>query len=196
MARRPEPPGASHAARSSTRVASRRWGKSVLATYTCVVPNSTVIGQALQLVPDAPDLAPVPARGPTSATALALDWLHRDTASAFLTETSPELSTLATDAASALGLGTDRERADARIRLAARMVAVGRVQEQTLELALAAALDRRDDAGIVMLNRVLDGVSKRTHRWLEEHRLSCSAGQRSVAVAVNAVGNVTINGER
>ena len=67
---------------------------------------------------------------------------------------------------------------------------------QTLELAMATALDRRDDAGIVMLNRVLDGVSKRTHRWLEEHRLSCSAGQRSVAVAVNAIGNVTINGER
>ncbi len=151
---------------------------------------------ATALVADAPDLAPVPARGPASVTALALDWLHRNTASAFLAETSPELSALATDSASALGLGTDRERADARIRLAARMVAVGRVQEQTLELALAAALDRRDDAGITMLNRVLDGVSKRTHRWLEEHRLSCSAGQRSVAVAVNAIGNVTINGER
>lgn len=166
------------------------------ATYTCAVPNSPVIGQALQLVPDTPDLAPVPARGPASGATLAIDSLHRAAASGFLTETTPELSTLATDAASALGLGTDRERADARVRLAARMIAIGRIQQQTLELALAAALDRRDDAGIVMLNRVLDGVSKRTHRWLEEHRLSCSAGQRSVAVAVNAIGNVTINGER
>ena len=76
------------------------------------------------------------------------------------------------------------------------MITIGRMQVQTLELSLAAAIERRDDAAVLTLSRVVDGVSKRLHRWLEEHRLSCTSAMRPVSVAVNAIGDVTITGER
>ncbi len=158
--------------------------------------NTPANDRALQVVSDAPVLDPVPARDSNKGITLALDRLHLSTASAFLTEPSAELSSLAAAAATTLAIGTDRERTDSRIRLAARMIAIARMQIQTLELSLADALERRDDAGIAMLSRVLETISKRMHRWLEEHRVSCSAAHRSVSVAVNAIGDITITGER
>ena len=160
-----------------------------------VTSNTPVIGQRLTLVPDQDDIPPR-AREPVAGAKVALDWLHRDALAAFVTEAPPDLSQLACDAATALGIGTDRERNDARIRLAARMITIGRMQVQTLELSLAAAIERRDDAAVLTLSRVVDGVSKRLHRWLEEHRLSCTSAMRPVSVAVNAIGDVTITGER
>ncbi len=121
---------------------------------------------------------------------VALDWLCQDAVTAFVDAPSDELTSLAAAVATPLAIGTDRERHDARVRLAARMIATGRVQMQALELSLARALEHRDEAGVVMLNRVLDGVSRRTSRWLEEHRASTSSAPRSVAMAV------TITGER
>jgi hypothetical protein len=101
---------------------------------------------------------------------------------------------LVIDAATPLALGTDRERNDARIRLAARMITVARVQLQTTELALADAVARRDEQAVAMLTRVLDGMSKRLRVWLDEHRLSCTSGQRSVQVAIGTAEGVTILG--
>jgi len=159
------------------------------------VQNTPVISQSITIVPDA-DQAQVSAREPASATKLGMDWLHQDALGAFVIDAPPELVRLASDAATSLGIGTDRERHDARIRLAARMITIGRMQQQTLELSLAAAVERRDDAAVVMLSRVLEGTSRRLARWLEEHRLSCSSAMRPVSVAVNAIGDVTIIGDR
>lgn len=164
-------------------------------TYHSSVLNTPVISQSLTLVPDE-DQKPPRAREPTGATKVAIDWLHQDALGAFVVEAPPGLAQLASDAATSLGIGTDRERNDARIRLAARMIVIGRIQLQSLELSLAAAVEHRDDAAVVTLNRVLEGSSRRLARWLEEHRLSCSSAMRPVSVAVNAIGDVTITGER
>ena len=125
-----------------------------------------------------------------------LDWLHTQAAGAFLGEPSPAVETLAAEAARGLAIGTDRERSDARIRLAACMITSGRTQLQTLELALAAAVNRGDEKGAALISKTLDGVSRRLAVWLQEHRLSCSSSQRSVSVAIGSAGQVAIVGEK
>jgi hypothetical protein len=104
--------------------------------------NTPVNNLPLRLVPDEAEPAGPLAHPSDGARRVGLDVLHREVANAFITEPSAELLALTADAATALGSGTDRERNEARIRLAARIIAVGRMQMQTLELGLTRSSSR------------------------------------------------------
>lgn len=106
-----------------------------------------------------------------------------------------ELQRLTHGSAMSMAVGTHWERNEARIRLTARAIATNRTQAQTLEVALAQCVANGDERRALLISRILDGVTRRLANWLEEHRMSCGAGQRPVSVAIGAAAAVTIVSE-
>ncbi len=89
----------------------------------------------------------------------------------------------------------DADRDDARRRMIARMIASQRAKSLLLEAKRDECLVKRDFAAVGVLDRLLDGTSRRLVALLAEHRQSCGGGQRSVtvtAVAVNRADTVNV----
>lgn len=136
---------------------------------------------------------------PTEAAPFALSAIDTSVAAAFAPDGSPATGALlehALGSARSLAIGTDRQRAEARVRLCARVIATLRAQAATLEIAQGTYVERGEFEKALAVGKILDGIARRTATWLSEHRMSTSGGARAVSIAVGTAENVTVAGER
>ena len=76
-----------------------------------------------------------------------------------------------------------------RVEMLATMIAVHRAKLLLLEARRDDAVEQRDVVGAAMLEKALEGTSRRLVALVAEHRASCSNGHRSVNVTTIAVGD-------
>jgi hypothetical protein len=94
----------------------------------------------------------------------------------------------------AAALAADTEGA-VRRRSLAKMLAIQEALSSQLTALLAAAVARRDDAAVKLLDRALTGAVARCTRLTDELRADAVGGRRAV-VQVGVAQQVTITGER
>ena len=82
-----------------------------------------------------------------------------------------------------------------RRRSLAKMLAIQEALSAQLTCLLAAAVARRDDAAVKLLDRALSGATSRFRLLTEELRAEMTGGRRAV-VQVGIAQNVNVTGER
>lgn len=82
-----------------------------------------------------------------------------------------------------------------RKRSLAKMLAIQEALSAQLTALLAAAVARRDEAAVKLLDRALNGAVSRFRMLTEELRAEMSGGRRAV-VQVGIAQNVNVTGER
>ena len=128
---------------------------------------------------------PKPGLGLTWLDRLPLDALVSDDAANVVEQVRLSAEALAGDQADA-----------ARLRLLSRLLSATRAQVILLEAMINERLAKRDAGGVDLINKVLNGASKRLVLLLAEHRASCASGRRaSVVVAVGNAEHVTVHHE-
>jgi hypothetical protein len=132
------------------------------------------------------DLAP---SDPSTAPRLVLSPLDKAAAVAFAGD--GDLADLIEDArqlAEALA-GDDGDQA--RVRLLARATSAARTQQRVLEVLLGARLAKRDAEGVELINRTLDGVSRRLVALVKQLSVESALSKRpTVYVAHAEEGNL------
>lgn len=78
-----------------------------------------------------------------------------------------------------------------RARMAARAVASGRAQQRVLEALLADRLAARDEAGVALVSKVLDGVTRRLSVWMKHLQVEAALRRRPV-VLINHAEKVNV----
>jgi hypothetical protein len=118
------------------------------------------------------------------APQLALSSLDQAAVAAFMGGDSGEVAELVEDArkmAAALA-GDDGD--GARVRLLSRATAEARTQQRVLEVVLGDRLAKRDVQGVELVNKTLDGVTKRLTALLKQLAMESALAKRpSVYVA-------------
>lgn len=67
---------------------------------------------------------------------------------------------------------------EARVRLTSRCVAAARAQQRILEALLGERLAERDEAGVELVSKVLDGATKRLGMFLKNLATEAALGRR------------------
>jgi hypothetical protein len=80
----------------------------------------------------------------------------------------------------------------ARVRLLARATAAARTQERVLEILLGEQVAKRDVEGVELINRTLDGVSRRLVALVKQLAVESSLRKRPT-VFINHADEVTLN---
>nr|MBK7070636.1 hypothetical protein [Deltaproteobacteria bacterium] len=124
---------------------------------------------------------------------MSLSWLERQTLHIGLPPDDPhlaDLDRLVLQTAQAL---VGPERAEVRLRMTAKALAMARAKLLVVEALLDARLAANDDRGVRQLARVVDGARRHFVALLAEHRHACEGGRRTpVKVTVGQVDAVNI----
>ncbi len=94
----------------------------------------------------------------------------------------------------AAALAADQD-GSVRRRSLAKMLAIQEALSAQLSCLLAAAVARRDEPVVKLLDRALTGATARLRMLTEELRAEMTGGRRAL-VRVGVVGTVSITGER
>jgi hypothetical protein len=123
---------------------------------------------------------------------LGLTAVERRAVEELVTGSNGETAAFVAERAAALAADQD---GSVRKRSLAKMVALHEAQGSQFAALLAAAVARRDEPAVKLLDRALNGAVSRFRMLTEELRAEMTGGRRAV-VQVGIAQNVNITGER
>lgn len=136
---------------------------------------------------------PQPAPEPPSLPTLRLSALDLQTLHGGLVADAEQLAELDRLVINTARLLAGPDRAEARVLMLAKAISITRVKCLSLESLLDARLAARDEQGVLLVSKVLEGLRRQLVALLAEHRLACEGGRRTpVRVSVGQVGAVNV----
>jgi hypothetical protein len=148
----------------------------------CVTNIDEMKGAPVALVP--------PALSSTTTTSrpLGMSIFERRAVTGLVSSSGDEMERYVADRASAYASGS----ADVRRRALARAAAVQDVLLQELSALLSAAIARRDDRAVSLLDRTLNSATTRYRALLDQLRTECAPTRR---IVMRATGDIAVAAE-
>lgn len=168
----------------------------VIGCFPCKVgrPNPASPALPFGMPSELADFDPQPSP-PTSPSLppLTLTWLDRKALHIGFSADEPQLAALDQAVLQTARALAGPERAEARLAMTAKALAMARAKLLILESLLDARITAADDKGVQRLSRVVEGARRHFEALLAEHRHACEGGRRTpVRVTVGQADAVNV----